>query len=160
MLLVTIVPWVIINMSGLPLLGTSPGNGVSSIPNQSFNAPSGRLPEAQKGESLQSHDTITGKVASAASAGIVPSKHSTGVQRTVRARELRSLSPTPETRPTTIPGWTLREVTNGTALLEGPNGVWRVTPGRTVPSLGRVDSIVRWGNRYIVATSSGLISTP
>jgi len=70
------------------------------------------------------------------------------------------LAPAPETRPTTIKGWTLREVTNGTAILEGPNGVWRATPGQTVPGVGRVDSIVRWGNRLIVATSTGLISTP
>ncbi|MGA7387493.1 MAG: hypothetical protein WBW99_06110 [Pseudolabrys sp.] len=70
------------------------------------------------------------------------------------------LSPVPETRPTTIPGWMLREVVNGTAVLQGPNGVWRVTRGDTVPGVGRVDSIVLWGNRWIVATSSGLISTP
>jgi len=70
------------------------------------------------------------------------------------------LSPVPETRPTTIPGWMLREVVNGTAVLQGPNGVWRVTRGDTVPGVGRVDSIVRWGSRWIVATSRGLISTP
>jgi hypothetical protein len=70
------------------------------------------------------------------------------------------LTPTPETRPTTIEGWTLREVVNGTAVIEGPNGVWKVTPGQTVPGVGRVDSIVRWGNRLIVATSRGLISAP
>jgi hypothetical protein len=70
------------------------------------------------------------------------------------------LTPTPETKPTTIEGWTLRAVGNGTAVIEGPNGVWTVTPGQTVPGVGRVDSIVRWGNRFIVATSRGLISTP
>ena len=70
------------------------------------------------------------------------------------------LSPVPETRPTTIPGWMLREVVNGTAVLQGPNGVLRVTRGDTVPGVGRVDSIVLWGNRWIVATSTGLISTP
>jgi hypothetical protein len=75
-------------------------------------------------------------------------------------KEARKLTPTPETRPTTIEGWTLREVVNGTAVIEGPNGVWRVTPGQTVPGVGRVDSIVRWGNRLVVATSRGLISTP
>jgi hypothetical protein len=65
----------------------------------------------------------------------------------------------PETRPTTIPGWTLRGITNGTAILEGPNGVWRAMRGDTVPGVGRVESMVRWGNRLIVATSTGLIST-
>jgi hypothetical protein len=37
--------------------------------------------------------------------------------------------PVPETRPTTIEGWTLLEVKGGTAVLEGPNGVWRATRG-------------------------------
>jgi hypothetical protein len=66
----------------------------------------------------------------------------------------------PETRPTTIEGWTIREVVGNTAILEGPTGVFRATPGDTVPGVGRVDSIVRWGSRWIVATSKGLISTP
>ena len=75
-------------------------------------------------------------------------------------RSRTKLTPTPETRPTTIEGWIVREVVDGTAVIEGPNGVWKVTPGQTVPGVGRVESIVRWGNRLIVATSSGLISTP
>jgi hypothetical protein len=73
-----------------------------------------------------------------------------------RARQ----APYPETRPTTIAGWALIEVVGGTAVVQGPSGVWRVTRGDTVPGIGKVDSIVRWGNRWIVATSSGLISTP
>jgi hypothetical protein len=70
------------------------------------------------------------------------------------------LTAVPETRPTTIEGWAIREVVGGTAVLEGPGGVWRVTQGDTVPGVGRIDSIVRWGNRWIVATTRGLISTP
>ena len=66
----------------------------------------------------------------------------------------------PETRPTTIEGWTVREVRGGTAILDGPDGVWTVTRGDTVPGVGRIDSIVRWGNRWIVATANGLIATP
>ena len=69
-------------------------------------------------------------------------------------------TPLPETRPTTIEGWMLREVTDGTAVLEGPNGTWTVRRGDTVPGVGRVESIVLWGKRWIVATSKGLISTP
>ena len=70
------------------------------------------------------------------------------------------LIPWPETRPTTIAGWTLRGITNGTAVLEGPHGTWSAMQGDTVPGVGRVESMVRWGGRLIVATSSGLISTP
>ena len=68
--------------------------------------------------------------------------------------------PVPETRLKTIEGWMLREVTNGRAVLEGPNGIWTAKRGDTVPGVGRVESIVLWGERWIVATSSGLISTP
>jgi hypothetical protein len=68
--------------------------------------------------------------------------------------------PAPETRPTTIEGWTVRDVRGGTAVLEGPAGVWTAARGDTVPEVGRIDSIVRWGSRWIVATTNGLISTP
>jgi hypothetical protein len=68
--------------------------------------------------------------------------------------------PVPETRLTIIEGWMLREVTNGKAVLEGPNGIWTAKRGDTVPGVGRVESIVLWGARWIVATSSGLLSTP
>jgi hypothetical protein len=37
--------------------------------------------------------------------------------------------------------------------LEGPNGVSKVARGDTVAGLGRIDSIVRWGNRWIVVTT-------
>jgi hypothetical protein len=70
------------------------------------------------------------------------------------------LMPAPETRPTTIEGWTVLDVRGGTAVLQGPDGVRTVTTGDTVPGIGRIDSIVRWGNRWIVATANGLIATP
>ena len=70
------------------------------------------------------------------------------------------LMPAPETRPTTIEGWTVLDVRGGTAVLQGPDGVRTVTLGDTVPGIGRIDSIVRWGNRWIVATANGLIATP
>ena len=79
---------------------------------------------------------------------------------TTPSPEARPTTPYPETRPTTIPGWRLRDVVNGVAVLEGPPGVIRAGRGDTVPGVGRVESIVRWGGRWLVATSSGLISTP
>jgi hypothetical protein len=68
--------------------------------------------------------------------------------------------PVAETKPTTIEGWTVLDVRGGTAVLEGPDGVRTAARGDTVPGLGRIDSIVRWGNRWIVATANGLIATP
>ena len=70
-----------------------------------------------------------------------------------------SLAPAPETRPTTIPGWSVVEVRDGTAVLEGPDGIKMAARGDNVPGIGRIDSIVRWGNRWIVATAHGLIAT-
>lgn len=70
------------------------------------------------------------------------------------------LLPVPETRPTTIEGWAVRDVRGGTAVLEGPDGIRMAARGDVVPGIGRIDSIVRWGNRWIVATARGLISTP
>jgi hypothetical protein len=153
------------------------------------NSPTAQAPGAQQSDRIQIHDAMVREIArnvpveapqnlgvsaaltkSASSAPLsqLASKDSTvaprrtaSTQATVReVRTPTKLNPTPETRPTTIEGWTLREVVNGTAVIEGPNGVWKVTPGQTVPGVGRVDSIVRWGNRFIVATSRGLISTP
>ena len=81
-------------------------------------------------------------------------------QRTAVARtDLSKPTAVAETRPTTMAGWVIREVNGNTAVLEGPNGVWRANQGDTIPSIGKIDSIVRWGNRWIVATSKGLIST-
>lgn len=79
----------------------------------------------------------------------------------IGAPETRTpIAPFPETRPTTIDGWTVLEVRGGsTAVLEGPSGVRTVVLGDTVPGIGRIDSIVRWGNRWIVATANGLIAT-
>ena len=77
-----------------------------------------------------------------------------------RPKTLPSPKPFPETRPETIEGWTVRDVSGATAVLEGPDGVWKAMRGDTVPRVGRVESIVRWGSRWIVVTSSGLISTP
>jgi hypothetical protein len=141
-------------------------------------------PGASKGDRLQISNAIVREPVSAGSqetsapvAAPTPSKPqpSTEAQRettrqtprqiaSVRARsrdlETTKLVPMPDTRPTTIEGWSLRDVTNGMAILEGPNGIWRVARGDTVPGLGRVESIFQWGNRLMVATSSGLISTP
>ena len=159
---------------------------VSSSLEQSTNVPSVPMPDTRKADHPQTHDPIVREISrdvpaeasqnrilssASTSGGTSPlsppaSKQSMVTQRHTASTGAKAvptptkLTPTPETRPTTISGWTLREVTDGTAVLEGPNGVWRARPGQTVPGVGRVDSIVRWGNRLIVATSRGLISTP
>ena len=70
----------------------------------------------------------------------------------------KTLTPVPETRPATISGWTVREVAGDSAVLVGPHGPRRVARGESVPGLGRVETIVRWGDRWIVTTERGLVS--
>ena len=89
-----------------------------------------------------------------------PSTASSAVQANMTPTARDPMVPAPETRPATIEGWTVLDVRGGTAVLEGPDGVRMATRGDTVPGIGRIDSIVRWGNRWIVATAGGLIATP
>ncbi|MET4176279.1 hypothetical protein ABIB99_007399 [Bradyrhizobium sp. LA6.1] len=110
------------------------------------------------GAGISSKPTLTGTdgaYLSPASATIQPEMTVTG-----SIAPSGPLMPMPETRPTTVEGWTVLDVRGATAVLEGPDGVRMATRGDTVPGIGRIDSIVRWGNRWIVATASGLISTP
>jgi len=60
---------------------------------------------------------------------------------------------------TVLKQWRVREVLNGIALLEGPRGLLGVSRGQVIPGVGRVESIERRGNRWVVATSKGLITT-
>jgi hypothetical protein len=106
----------------------------------------------------QSSNVSSSSAQAKSSVGAAPTTPS--IARAVDLQTRVKLTPTPETRPTTIEGWTLREVANGTAILEGPDGIRRVSSGDMIPGVGRVESIFRWGNRLIVATSRGLISTP
>jgi hypothetical protein len=134
------------------------------LPVKTVNSSAEIRPDAAKPERLAPANTMATVINTAHETSkrgaqtIDPSRtpQSTAVERPkVSTRS----APVPETRPTTIEGWSIREVSGGTAVLEGPNGVWKATRGDTVPGVGKIDSIVRWGNRWIVATSRGLIST-
>lgn len=123
----------------------------SSIPPKAERQATSSAPNGRKIVSLQ-NSTLPARELSAAQ----PTKT---LPRPTPVPETRPTTPVPETRPTTIEGWTVREVVGGRVVLEGPNGTWSAARGETVPGVGRVDSIVLWGNRWIVATSRGLIST-
>jgi hypothetical protein len=119
-----------------------------------------RRPEmksADKIESVRTQSTLgTGTHSRTATAAFPPDISLPTGSMAVR----EAMLPTPETRPTTIEGWTVRDVRGGTVVLEGPDGIRTAVAGDTVPGVGRIDSIVRWGNRWIVATANGLIATP
>jgi hypothetical protein len=125
----------------------------------------GRVREPARGSAQQigavaSREATPAQPSASSSASAVAKERSkTSARSTTSVSEARPTAPVPETRPTTIDGWSVREVVGGTAVLQGPDGIWRAKAGDTVPGVGRVDSIVRWGSRWIVATSRGLIST-
>ena len=57
-----------------------------------------------------------------------------------------------------VPGWTLRKVYDGAALIEGREGVIEVEPGITIPGLGRIEDIKKQDGRWTVFTSKGIIA--
>ncbi len=66
--------------------------------------------------------------------------------------------PKPEVaRLPTVDGWILRDVANGSALIESRRGMYEVYAGDPVPGLGRVDAIRKQDGRWVVVTSKGLI---
>ncbi len=56
-----------------------------------------------------------------------------------------------------VQGWILRRVYDGTALVEGREGIIEVEPGTPLPGLGRVEDIRKQDGRWVVLTSKGLI---
>ncbi|MEA2856123.1 MAG: hypothetical protein QOH98_444 [Methylobacteriaceae bacterium] len=53
--------------------------------------------------------------------------------------------------------YVLREVADGVALIEGPDGLREVWPGRGIPGAGKVTSIERQAGKWVVITSEGMI---
>ena len=173
--------WVVISLLPLPFASAPSGRSAASLSSSTdgtdlkksdrLQIPNAIIPTPVAAGNRETSRSIVASSSSQRPLAEVPSQTkrlSTEVPRQATAtranmRELEStvkLVPTPDTKPTTIDGWTLRDVTKGTAVLEGPNGTWRAARGDTVPGLGKVESIFRWGSRLIVATSSGLVSTP
>ncbi|GKQ54489.1 hypothetical protein BRSPCE3_53440 [Bradyrhizobium sp. Ce-3] len=126
-------------------------------------APPNRKSESPRRTASNAEPSVTGSIPKSAAN---PRPQALGAAPTTLNAQAMALGPkpavatAPETRPSTIPGWSVVEVRDGTAVLEGPEGVKMAARGDVVPGLGRVDSIVRWGNRWIVATASGLVATP
>jgi hypothetical protein len=57
----------------------------------------------------------------------------------------------------TLEGWSLRDVVDGGAVIEGRQGIFEVYAGDPVPGLGRIDAIRRQDGHWVVVTSKGLI---
>ena len=59
--------------------------------------------------------------------------------------------------PAIVEGWRLRRVTDGVALLEGPDRIIEVEAGEVIRGIGRVDDIKRMDGRWVVVTARGII---
>ncbi len=71
---------------------------------------------------------------------------------------MQPLTPVPETKPVSIPGWSVISASGSHAVLSGPAGPINVSVGDDVASLGQITSIVRWGSYWVVATSRGVVA--
>jgi hypothetical protein len=129
--------------------------------------PSGRIEGARKTASGSDQPAIVGSISKPSA--LLPGGPRPSAGPVAQATALPSVAAialrppmlaAPETRPATIPGWTVVDVRDGTAVLEGPDGIRMAARGDSIPGLGRVESIVRWGSRWVIATAGGLIATP
>jgi len=119
--------------------------------------PSGRVEGARKTASASDSPAIVGSIPKPSA--LLPGGARPPASPAAAIAMRQPLVAAPETKPATIPGWTVVDVRDGTAVLEGPDGIRMAARGDTIPGLGRVESIVRWGNRWVIATASGLIAT-
>ena len=60
-------------------------------------------------------------------------------------------------KPPAVPGFVLRRVFDGAALIEGRDGIIEVEPGMVAPGLGRVEAIKREDGRWVVVTARGIV---
>jgi hypothetical protein len=56
--------------------------------------------------------------------------------------------------------YVIHRATNESALIEGPEGLWWITPGMTLPGIGQILSIERSDNGWSVLTSQTMITQP
>jgi len=92
----------------------------------------------------------------AAASSVTPSPRP--VQASAPPNLQASAKPQAPAEPKKIADWTVREVIDGVAILQGRRGVIEVSVGDVVPGAGRVQSIARQGGRWIVATNTGVIT--
>ena len=100
---------------------------------------------------------VPAAAAPAAAAPAAP-KETTATIQTANAAPGPVPAPKPEVaRLPTVEGWVLRDVANGSALIEGRQGIFEVYAGDPIPGLGRIDAIRKQDGRWVVVTSRGLI---
>ena len=133
-----------------------------------FNKTSDRLDKVEKAQAepaaklarlSEAVEKLRAAPAPAVTAASAASRDITGtVTPPATAAAVPLPAPKPEVaRLPTVEGWVLRDVENGSALIEGRQGVFEVYAGDPVPGLGRVDAIRKQDGKWVVVTSKGLI---
>src|ERR1043166_6061625 len=84
---------------------------------------------------------------------------SIGQQKQAAAPAAPVVLGTPPTtlKPPTVPGFVLRRVYDGAALIEARDGMIEVEPGMVLPGLGRIEAIKREDGRWVVVTARGIV---
>jgi hypothetical protein len=139
-----------------------------------FNKASDRLDKVEKAQAepaaklaklAETVDKLRAAQASVTTAAApAPAKEVTGTipqqqaATTPAAPPASAPPPKPEVaRLPTVEGWVLRDVANGSALIESRRGMYEVYAGDPIPGLGKVDAIRKQDGRWVVVTSKGLI---
>ncbi|HKS62305.1 MAG TPA: hypothetical protein VJT13_11435 [Xanthobacteraceae bacterium] len=123
------------------------------------SAQNGKIAEAL--ERIEKSQAEQRKAATAAAAPAVSTTEVTGsiAQKQAAAPAVPMVLGTPPTtlKPPAVPGFVLRRVYDGAALIEGRDGMIEVEPGMVAPGLGRVESIKREDGRWVVVTARGIV---
>lgn len=115
-------------------------------------------PNAKLAKLTDSIDRLDRRIAAASAAPVMAS--SAPVETTGAIPEPPLPQPAPfrdVAKAPVVTGWVLRNVYDGTALIEGRGGLVEVEPGDPLPGAGRVQAIRRQEGRWVVVTSKGLI---
>ena len=125
----------------------------------SASAQNGKIAESL--ERIEKSQAEQRKAATAAAAPAVSTTEVTGsiAQKQAAAPAVPMVLGTPPTtlKPPAVPGFVLRRVYDGAALIEGRDGMIEVEPGMVAPGLGRVEAIKREDGRWVVVTARGIV---
>ena len=123
------------------------------------SAQNGKIAEAL--DRIEKSQAEQRKAATAAAAPAVSTTEVTGSigQKQAAAPAVPMVLGTPPTtlKPPAVPGFVLRRVYDGAALIEGRDGMIEVEPGMVAPGLGRVEAIKREDGRWVVVTARGIV---
>ena len=131
-----------------------------------FNKTSDRLDKVEKAQAepsakLAKLSEAVEKLRAAPAVAAAPAAardHTGSIAPPATAAPVPLPAPKPEVaRLPTVEGWVIRDVANGSALIEGRQGIFEVYAGDPVPGLGRIDAIRKQDGRWVVVTSKGLI---